>query len=335
MERIPGHASVKAQWRHLLHNEFEIVAPLLQPMPEPADVYPRLDGSGRYYDVIRHRDDDIVGICEDDGDRIPLKPLDLLIYRLDTNRLMAKLAAALGLDCESTRVEGLHATYRVGILRPMAGFAFPTFLTVPLEPTEYKGVVESLLATASVPFILLAPTNHHHRITTKQLLDARGCLFLALTDTILQESNHWSLSVAARAALDAFTARVLPRADGTPVVFPTPVGATWSMLRIRFLDGHQVQVQIGSLTRALSYTQMGMAKKSNGNPTVQWNLLHIFAKECGRLTWNSKDAQRKHQKRKDLLAADLKRFFRIEGEPFRYLPDEKGWQAEFQIADAN
>lgn len=41
---------------------------------------------------------------------------------------------------------------------------------------------------------------------------------------------------------------------------------------------------------------------------------------------------RKNQKRRELLAANLRDFFRIEGDPFRLTEDGKGWQARFLIS---
>jgi hypothetical protein len=42
------------------------------------------------------------------------------------------------------------------------------------------------------------------------------------------------------------------------------------------------------------------------------------------LTWPSRDACRKNKKRRELLARDLKEFFRIEGEPVVVTEDGKG-----------
>ena len=43
-------------------------------------------------------------------------------------------------------------------------------------------------------------------------------------------------------------------------------------------------------------------------------------------------AHRRNQKRRELLAANLRDFFRIEGDPFRLTDDGKGWQALFLSA---
>ena len=59
-------------------------------------------------------------------------------------------------------------------------------------------------------------------------------------------------------------------------------------------------------------------------PTKVWQLLRAFANEGGLMTWRSRDACRRNQKRRELPAADLKAFFRIDGEPIELTPDGKG-----------
>jgi hypothetical protein len=177
----------------------------------------------------------------------------------------------------------------------------------------------------------LAPTNRHHRIGSQFLLDARGCLFLPLADAIRPGSTQWELTDAARSALAAFTARLIPASDLPTIFFPTPAGATWTMLRIRFIDGHRVAISVGGAAQTFNYTQMGMADGRNGNPTKQWELLRVFADGHGTLTWGSKGASRDNQKRRDKLVENLKSFFRIDGEPIRLLPGGKGWETVFAV----
>ncbi len=331
LERVPGQAAVAPQWRHLIRSDFDLVFRLMSPDTRLATSFPRLDGRGPDFQVVEHGYDDFVGVCEDDGERTRMSRADLVVYRLDSSKFVAAVAAAFDLDAEGTAVEGLAATHRVGTYRPLAGFAYPVYLTVQLEQQDYKAVVESLVATTAGPFVLLAPTNRHHRIGSKLLLDARGCLFLPLADAIRHDASRWELTKAARIALDAFTAKLLPRADDANRFFPTPAGATWAMLRIRFIDGHRVAAKVGAAAETLNYTQMGMADGRNGNPTKQWELLRVFADGHGTLTWGSKGASRDNQKRRDKLVENLKAFFRIDGEPIRLLSGGKGWETAFTV----
>ena len=60
--------------------------------------------------------------------------------------------------------------------------------------------------------------------------------------------------------------------------------------------------------------------------------LRAFAAGGGILTWRSPGANRRNQKRRELLARALQAFFRIEGDPI--VPQDDGWRTRFAITDA-
>ena len=131
---------------------------------------------------------------------------------------------------------------------------------------------------------------------------------------------------------DIFANLPRPEENDARLFFPTPPDAIWENVSIRFKDGHTVSIKVKSVGGVFNYTQMGMANKKNGDPTLQWKLLETFAEERGTLDWSSDKADRKNQKRRELLAANLRDFFRIEGDPFRLTDDGNGWQALFLIS---
>jgi hypothetical protein len=210
LERIPGQAAVAAQWRHLLGSDFEIASRWMTPESRLAQAYPRFDPPGFDYTVIEHGPDDFVGVCEDDGERTTLARNDLVVYRVDLKRLMSAIAVAFGFAAEGTDVPDVPFTHRVGTYRPHAGVAIPVYLTIRLEHTEYKSVLNALIAATRSSFVLLAPTNRHHRIACQLLFDAHRCLFLALADAILADSLRLGVSGDARSALADFAAKIAP-----------------------------------------------------------------------------------------------------------------------------
>lgn len=216
LEGLPGQAAVAVQWRHLLRSDFEIAFRLMVPDSHLATSYPRFDRPGLDYTVFEHGADDFLGICEDDGARTRLPRADLVVYRVDPTKLMADVATAFGITAEGTPVADLAGTFRVGTYRPLAGFDIPVYLTIQLEHPDYKTVVHALLAGSRSSFVLLAPTNRHHRIACQLLFESRPCLFLALTEAIRSDTPEWKVTDAAHAALDAFTAKLTP-ADELPV----------------------------------------------------------------------------------------------------------------------
>ncbi len=126
-------------------------------------------------------------------------------------------------------------------------------------------------------------------------------------------------------------------ADGRPAVagFPTPSGATWEDVHIRFKDGHTVTIRVREARGIYSFAEMGMSNKKNRTFTKQWALLQTFATHDGTLTWKNPEAGRNLQKRREVLAKNLKAFFGIEGDPIRLTNDRKGWQTRFSIRPEN
>jgi len=116
------------------------------------------------------------------------------------------------------------------------------------------------------------------------------------------------------------------------VFFPTPAGATWADLSIRFADGHSVTVRVGAAGGKYHHARMGMADGRNTRPTKQWELLQALARNHGVLTWKSPDAGHKNKQRRELFARDLKAFFRIDGEPIVATDDGKGWRTIFALS---
>lgn len=182
----------------------------MTPESRLAQAYPRFEPPGFDYTVIEHGPDDFVGVCEDDGERTTLSRADLVVYRVDLKKLITAIAAAFGFAAEGTDVPDVPFTQRVGTYRPHAAVAIPVYLTIRLEHTEYKSVVNALIATTRGSFVLLAPTNRHHRIACQLLLESHRCLFLALADAIRVDSPRLEATGDARAALAAFAAKITP-----------------------------------------------------------------------------------------------------------------------------
>jgi len=120
--------------------------------------------------------------------------------------------------------------------------------------------------------------------------------------------------------------------EGFPMAhFPTPPGAVWEEVSIRFRDGHTVSAKVRDAKGVFNYTEMGMVDRKSGNPTVQWQLLRAFADGHGLLDWARRGADRKNQKRREKLARNLRAFFRIQNDPFTVMEDGTGWETRFAI----
>jgi hypothetical protein len=189
------------------------------------------------------------------------------------------------------------------------------------------------LGVEDAPFLLLAPSRHFLRPLQEDLLRRRQACFLPLDESIgMLEHGRLAATEDVKRAIDRFRQRVIPVSgtETSAVFFPTPAGTGWSQVQIRLVDGHTASIVVGTAHGVYNFAQMGMANMKSGNPSVQWELLKAFAAGYGIITWRSRQADRRNQKRRELLARSLREFFRIDSDPF--LPHDNGWRARFTVS---
>ncbi|MHB1459469.1 MAG: hypothetical protein ACYC0V_21370 [Armatimonadota bacterium] len=212
------------------------------------------------------------------------------------------------------------------------------YLALPLRKQELRDAVFTLAARNAGPFILMAPTNKLLEPDCKEILSSRKSIFLTLGDILgIDDNGAPTLDERSATILEEFHNEVIPALqpdseECDPIAFfATPANATWSHVRIRFLNGHTVSVSAGESSGVYNFVQMGMSKKNSSTPTAQWILLKAFADGYGVFDWNSEHANRTQKKQKQLLSQALRKFFRIDGDPFRYMAQYKGWETLFEI----
>ena len=329
-EAIPGTAAVNIEWKALLGSDYETAKVFLRPNGKMAASHPCMvqRGCGCEHEVVVHDSEDIVAVCrcERGCETFSLQRSDIVVYELNRRALDASLAKVFGLFEETDSAIDLPGTTRIGVYSPYAGYRFPVYLTIQMEPDDFNRILDGLLSRNDNPFILLAPTRNHCTSMAEKRLAAKGSIYIPLSENV---SRQFQLL---RSMDDIFANLPRPEENDARLFFPTPPDAIWENVSIRFKDGHTVSIKVKSVGGVFNYTQMGMANKKNGDPTLQWKLLETFAEERGTLDWSSDKADRKNQKRRELLAANLREFFRIEGDPFKMTKDGKGWQARFLIS---
>jgi hypothetical protein len=187
---------------------------------------------------------------------------------------------------------------------------------------------------AGRPFLMLLPARAQIDPVTSELLSRTKSRILALEDLVaVDDDGRWTGQRPAAELLREFRLGVLGEdSPAVPVIrFPTPPGARWEEVSIRFITQHQVHIRVRGAADTYEHTQMGMANKRNDLPTKQWELLQLFAENRGELTWNSPGADRRHEHRRLILARELRSFFGIEDDPFDHLPRGRGWRTRFSI----
>lgn len=132
-----------------------------------------------------------------------------------------------------------------------------------------------------------------------------------------------------------------PKRSGMPTLhpFPTPVGAAWNDVSIRFTGDLAAQIAISGVTEARNYVEMGFEDRRKRTPTSTssdsaWSLLREFAKQGGiirdpqevrRKTWSSVETGVKHINKK------LRVLFGIAGNPIQYHRPEKHYRTKFHV----
>ena len=335
LERVPDLAGVPGEWRSLLGNEYTTAGRFLLPTKRIAGSV-RSTAPGRTcIHEIRKWKREYLSVCPDGCETATLPRDEVVVHRLDVVVLAREITEALGLSLlPAEPMPDLAGVWRVGDYFPLSGYRFPVCLTFTGEPDHLRSAIDGLAARGE-PFVLVAPTRSALTQALADLLTRAKACFLPLAELLGHRDDgrlalldgHTITSVFAE-----FRATHVPepKDDDGMVIFQTPAGARWEEVSIRFADSHSVYVTVKGASGMYHFAQMGMANKKNVKPTVQWDLLETFAEGHGLLDWSSRKADRKNQKRRENLAANLQRFFRIDGDPFAV--EGNGWRAKFAVA---
>jgi hypothetical protein len=273
-----------------------------------------------------------VAVCPESGARYDIPHESRVIYEFDQAAAVGALAAALETTgpCEALRPD----LWRLGSWSPIAGEFFPVFLSLPSEQEVFRSHLGLASASADRPFLLFTGTDRWYTSEVIGLVRGRrgGIAPIGRAITV-QPDGTCSPTVGLAAIFKEFLREHAPAALNTKPQrrFPTPAGATWGDVRIRFVDGHTVHVDVKGVDHRMSYQDMGLEDKRKRAPNKQFLLLLAFANARGELTWKSKAASPDNQKRRERLAKALQSFFGISGDPFEFDDDLKGWRARFRI----
>ncbi len=345
-EEIPGATAVEAEWRIKAGSGYETAKAFLKPRQELACCYPCTSRPPCtcHHRVVDHGGGSIVAVCVCEGQGCrneQLTKTDLVIYELNTRKLCDAIGQALSLAVISAVItqgvvdfSPIINTTHVGYDQPTMGYSFPVYLTVQNDSDAFYSVVTTLVATNETPFVLVTPTPDWITPGIRSLVALRKSLLLTVPDVLLfSETGLVIASPAVQMMLERFHTGALPSASEQSSMrfFLTPAGSSWADVKISFIYGDKVAIKVKHITGTFNWGEMGMSNKKNGDPTAQWELLTAFARGHGTLDWTSSNAHLNNQKRKEILAKNLQAFFRIEGDPFTYDKQIKGWETKFAI----
>jgi len=330
LERVQGWAGVRSVWREHMGDELQFLQPLLRPMEELAMSVP-WPGTIEGRQVVVHDEDDIVAVDPETCESAPIRRDDIVLWQLDADTLFRGVAAALGLAGTPSSVGMGNRLWWLGDYVPVEGERFPVYLATTRDAQTLLRSAGHISALSQRPFVLVTPTRAGASEELNRVVEGRSSAWITLAESLTwQGEGVFEPKQPIEGVLRRFVnSHVKLQASANATRFPTPPGATWSDVRIRFLDGHTVSVQVRDRSGRLGFADMGMVNTKNNTPTVAWELMRTFAEERGHLTWSSRKASADNRKRKQTLADRLRAFFGIDEDPFELL--EGGWRARFGV----
>ncbi len=337
LEDLPGLAAPDMEWRERLGTDFEHVGKLLRPTGELATSVdcPSPGGAGCLRRVVDHGNGEIVAVCGDvprNCDTITLTRSDIVIHRIDEKVLCEEIAKALELSAPAVIDTGQPRVFHVGNFEPVAGMRFPVYLGLQTETDALEPLAIRLWGVTGKPFILMTPTRHHVELGLAEKLAGWKARTVALADLLERNGTSFKATDTMHDFLAEFRAGAMPEEENKGGVrFPTPAGATWGDVTIKFLDGHRVSIRCKSESGTFNFTDMGMVDRRNAEPDVQWQFLRDLADGHGSMSSISGLSNRKNVKRKQTLDKRLETFFGIEGEAVTWDDDASEYRCRFQL----
>jgi hypothetical protein len=126
----------------------------------------------------------------------------------------------------------------------------------------------------------------------------------------------------------------LGKGQRTHAIFPTPTGAGWEDIEIRFLGDHRLEADAFQERAVFNYVEAGFEDRRNGNPNSAWILLRELAKAGGcferPLVVSEKLA--KVEKAVQSLRNCLKKLFELNDDPFHPFRKVKCYQTRFKVS---
>jgi hypothetical protein len=331
LEQLDDVATSHLSWRLMLGDAFESHRELLVPIKDLAASLPVPGHVNESLEIIQVGDGVFEGYNDKTEKYVPVDRRDIICYEFSFGRLANELASLIGFDLAFEELAGPMYRFRFGHFGNPNGSGFSLYMAKVSDPSRLDWCVDALLAEIHRPFVLFLTSHRMLSSQNEAALSARGCLVIPLEQSMLRgDDGAWILSPWARTQLIAFRDRLMPPAKTVAGRFATPTGSRWSDLEMRFIDSEKISVVVGDQRQMLTYSQLGLIDSRSGKPSKQWELLRLFAREHGVMTWLSPGACRQNRKRRELLNKSLQQFFDIEGEPIELTDDGKGWRCVFR-----
>jgi hypothetical protein len=193
VESLPSLAAVEAEWHNLLGREFRLVQPFLRATQKLALSFPAEDGI-RYYEVIEHTRNDLVGICNETGETIALSRSQLVVYELDQRRLATQVANALGPSAANQIATKEIRLFSLGSFRRTL-YSVAAFLIYPSTENDVASGAAWLISQGLAPFLVLTPTRQYVPVELDLRLRSIDSATLPLADVlVVSDDGTWTIT---------------------------------------------------------------------------------------------------------------------------------------------
>lgn len=159
MENLGGWRAVPSVWRRVLGGDYESIhRHFLTRTGEESSWVPSKAVCRCSLEVVRHADDDIVGLsdCETSGcNDVKLSPADIELLEMKPSKLARELARAFGWEHHESDM-GMQRVRQIGTYGPAC---LPIILAIPQLRDEFSNIVWQLIGRFSGGFVLLTPSN--------------------------------------------------------------------------------------------------------------------------------------------------------------------------------
>ena len=328
------------RWKEMLDSEYDSLKDFLYPTEAKATSYPcpspGFHGCPRR---IREKNGEVIAECSSVQAKwcnsicLPLN--DIVIYDINWRKICELAATALGVDFLFKKIpEHIH-TYKIGDHIPIGNKRYPIYLSIQRDVQILKTILTRLCNTHNQkPFILVTSTADSIDVDTVEVLGKHGAHVLFLNDMVKKGTDgKFCQIVSPTVLLEDFNNKILPQASANNEIIPfiTPPGAKWSDITITFENGEVVIIKCGDTLIRANYSQMGMVNRQNAEPLEQWRLLRVFADNYGVVHSHTRNVANRMKQQKGALSEALRRYFNMEGDPFRWDYKENSYKTRFII----
>lgn len=289
--------------------------------------------------MIRKNGERFLGICENsECDPIEVAETDLARLNFDAEKVCGALAYALGIQRE-VRFHG-PGIWSIGKFMPNIHISLPVLVVLPDGQEDCGNFFCRAVSTMQRRGFIGHPSQLSPPAEVVSLAQSLKIRFFEL-DRIagfcggaISVNSEWDVFA------QSFYEESIDQRDFEPEgakKYPTPPGAKWVDVHIRFQNGHEVLICVDPQEKwtRYGYKDMGMADGKSGGPVRSWRFLEELSLHSGgpvnQVKQEIESGGFPERSAKELNAA-LISFFGIPGRPVTYNKREpKGYKTEFLI----